>query len=578
MRGACADRERLCRTNEPAAASILAAGKGTGVRLDRFDEDDEDGNIFLEAPRKQAKTAAAARSKSKAAAAGNQAESEVDAQSAAGRTRRTTRAQSSRQASANPGTPRRRAQARGQASASKSRGDAQEDAAFLDQPEMPAFDEMPEVELEEERGRNDGVEAPFVDEADENQPPPNGQRSFRRSGVRRSQSPAADFEVDEEDLVDVNTLLSQSRKRRRAGQLNIPAPRGTAARSQSRAAGQPSDLLDVSSDGSSEGEYVVEELGPRPRGRGSALERRRKRRGYDAPGSKNASVPVIADEANEDDQVDEGAGAAPPASAAAPRKSTRGELIGSGAGPATRTRARAAQAPAAPAEPEGDAEQPDDAQEPPPSNDDRRNASRIVSKAPASRGRPATQTRKIVRPNKNARKYVIGKGHIGRRTWTDLEEEVFMDALNALYKHKKKNASYAIYAEVLNLHGPNGSESEELANWNNVQLKDKARNILIRLQHDGLSVRLWSTWLLAHLLLTSRCLADSGLGQVSAPHAVGAQASRAAQPPRAHPRSSSQRQRGGGRRRDHWRERRGVHAAPDGPQRAQALSAGCSRR
>jgi hypothetical protein len=484
----------LCRTNEPAAASILAAGKGTGVRLDRFDEDDEDGNIFLEAPRKQAKTAAAARSKSKAAAAGNQAESEVDAPSAAGRTRRTTRAQSSRQASANPGTPRRRAQARGQSSASKSRAHGQEDAAFLDQPEMPAFDEMPEVELEEERGRNDGVEAPFVDEADENQPPPNGQRSFRRSGVRRSQSPAADFEVDEEELVDVNTLLSQSRKRRRAGQLNIPAPRGTAARSQSRAAGQPSDLLDVSSDGSSEGEYVVEELGPRPRGRGSALERRRKRRGYDAPGSKNASVPVIADEANEDDQVDEGAGAAPPASAAAPRKSTRGELIGSGAGPATRTRARAAQAPA---EQEGDAEQPDEAQEPPPSNDDRRSASRIVSKAPASRGRPATQTRKIVRPNKNARKYVIGKGHIGRRTWTDEEGVVFMDALNALYKHKKKNASYAIYAEVLKLHGPNGSESEELANWNNVQLKDKARNILIRLQRDGLSVRPWSTWLLA---------------------------------------------------------------------------------
>ena len=72
-----------------------------------------------------------------------------------------------------------------------------------------------------------------------------------------------------------------------------------------------------------------------------------------------------------------------------------------------------------------------------------------------------------------------------------------MDALNALYKHKKKNASYAIYAEVLKLHGPNGSESEELANWNNVQLKDKARNILIRLQRDGLSVRPWSTWLLA---------------------------------------------------------------------------------
>ncbi|ETS62623.1 hypothetical protein PaG_03264 [Moesziomyces aphidis] len=119
---------------------------------------------------------------------------------------------------------------------------------------------------------------------------------------------------------------------------------------------------------------------------------------------------------------------------------------------------------------------------------------------PAGRGRrarsgtqrtePAGQAVRV-QPYKRSNLYVTGHNMTGRAYWTDSEVSCLLSSLHELARYKKVAPKFKVYAEILRRHGVHGSESTTLARWNNVQLKDKSRNELMRMRREGLTIPYW---------------------------------------------------------------------------------------
>lgn len=116
---------------------------------------------------------------------------------------------------------------------------------------------------------------------------------------------------------------------------------------------------------------------------------------------------------------------------------------------------------------------------------------------------PTTQGRRTPSPSqvrvgayRNADVYVTGHNANGRNFWTDAEVQVLLRAMN------KHGSSKQPYTSILAEHGPTGTQ--HLARWNNVQLKDKARNELIRMKREGEEMPYWKAKMFPTLFTTPR--------------------------------------------------------------------------
>lgn len=114
---------------------------------------------------------------------------------------------------------------------------------------------------------------------------------------------------------------------------------------------------------------------------------------------------------------------------------------------------------------------------------------------------PLTQTARVG-SYRNTDIYVTGHNQNGRNFWTDAEVKCLMDALHDLAKIKDTRKSYQVYTAILTRHGKNGDK--KLVRWNNVQLKDKARNELIRMRRDHHVIPYWKRILFPSLFDTPR--------------------------------------------------------------------------
>lgn len=84
-------------------------------------------------------------------------------------------------------------------------------------------------------------------------------------------------------------------------------------------------------------------------------------------------------------------------------------------------------------------------------------------------------------------------GHNRRRSrqpWTNEETKCLMDSMDRLLApvDDEGDGAILIYATILRWHGAKGAESQILAARNNVQLKDKVRNEILRLRRSNLPV------------------------------------------------------------------------------------------
>ncbi|TKY85970.1 hypothetical protein EX895_004795 [Sporisorium graminicola] len=96
-----------------------------------------------------------------------------------------------------------------------------------------------------------------------------------------------------------------------------------------------------------------------------------------------------------------------------------------------------------------------------------------------------------VEPYKRSNLYITGHNMTGRSRWTQPEVDCLLDSLHELARYKKVAPKFKVYTEVLMRHGVNGTRSRMLARWNNVQLKDKSRNELIRMKREGQRIPYW---------------------------------------------------------------------------------------
>ncbi|CDW96613.1 hypothetical protein, partial [Sporisorium scitamineum] len=90
-----------------------------------------------------------------------------------------------------------------------------------------------------------------------------------------------------------------------------------------------------------------------------------------------------------------------------------------------------------------------------------------------------------VEPYKRSNLYITGHNMTGRTRWTQPETDCLLDSLHELARYKKIAPKFKVYTEILRRHGVHGTQSRVLARWNNVQLKDKSRNELIRMKREG---------------------------------------------------------------------------------------------
>ena len=96
-----------------------------------------------------------------------------------------------------------------------------------------------------------------------------------------------------------------------------------------------------------------------------------------------------------------------------------------------------------------------------------------------------------VEPYKRSNLYITGHNMTGRSRWTSAETECLLDSLHELARYKKVAPKFKVYTEILRRHGVQGTQSRVLARWNNVQLKDKSRNELIRMKRQGVRIPYW---------------------------------------------------------------------------------------
>ena len=113
------------------------------------------------------------------------------------------------------------------------------------------------------------------------------------------------------------------------------------------------------------------------------------------------------------------------------------------------------------------------------------------------RGRPRKQTKKGEDSDASSRaaasargkgkrpnQYKTNANEVGRKRWSDEENKVFLFALEANYYRKDANHTLP-WAAIQKLHGKDGTECQTLANRNVVQMKDRARNIALRIVNDS---------------------------------------------------------------------------------------------
>lgn len=101
----------------------------------------------------------------------------------------------------------------------------------------------------------------------------------------------------------------------------------------------------------------------------------------------------------------------------------------------------------------------------------------------------------------SSHRYFTGANIFGRRFWTEEETRCLISCLEDLAQESTKGRiSPNIYATVLSRHGPNGSISRTLSQRNNLQLKDKARTELQRMQRNGDPTPLWASLFLPRLV------------------------------------------------------------------------------
>lgn len=104
-----------------------------------------------------------------------------------------------------------------------------------------------------------------------------------------------------------------------------------------------------------------------------------------------------------------------------------------------------------------------------------------------------------VEPYKRNNLYVTGHNMTGRSRWTPTEVSCLLTSLHELARYKKVAPKFKVYTEILKRHGVNGTQSKTLARWNNVQLKDKSRNELIRMKREGERIPYWKRLLHANI-------------------------------------------------------------------------------
>ncbi|SJX66225.1 uncharacterized protein SRS1_10894 [Sporisorium reilianum f. sp. reilianum] len=115
-----------------------------------------------------------------------------------------------------------------------------------------------------------------------------------------------------------------------------------------------------------------------------------------------------------------------------------------------------------------------------------------------------------VEPYKRSNLYITGHNMTGRSRWTQTETDCLLDALHELARYKKVAPKFKVYTEILKRHGVHGTHSRTLARWNNVQLKDKSRNELIRMKRDGVRIPYWKRLLHPNIWKPPPVLTASG--------------------------------------------------------------------
>jgi hypothetical protein len=103
--------------------------------------------------------------------------------------------------------------------------------------------------------------------------------------------------------------------------------------------------------------------------------------------------------------------------------------------------------------------------------------------APRPRGRP----RKNPPGSKRERgpreyKYAVGGNEHGRKKWTEDEDKTLLFALEATYH---EGDLLRPWQKIRDLHGPDGTDSNELAGRNVMQIKDRARAIAEKMVREG---------------------------------------------------------------------------------------------
>lgn len=89
-------------------------------------------------------------------------------------------------------------------------------------------------------------------------------------------------------------------------------------------------------------------------------------------------------------------------------------------------------------------------------------------------------------------RYTIGQNNVGRKKWTDEETDCLMSAMNSVMTGEDAKLKLRPYFAVLQLHGDKGSIDNLLASRNNMQLKDKVRNEILRRKRGGIQVPEWA--------------------------------------------------------------------------------------
>lgn len=103
-------------------------------------------------------------------------------------------------------------------------------------------------------------------------------------------------------------------------------------------------------------------------------------------------------------------------------------------------------------------------------------------------------------PEKPRYRYTIGQNNVGRKRWTEEETACLMSALDTIMSGDDIKAKLRPYHAVLQLHGERGSIDNMLASRNNMQLKDKVRNEILRMKRSALHIPEWADLLFRTLV------------------------------------------------------------------------------